>query len=214
MYFSIKQATVVFADIKGYTALMARDEKRAMMALDMFMGTLKREVKTHKGKILHFWGDGCLAMFDRADNALEFSIASQTEFMKNGISVRFGVNCGHIYHTPNNAYGHVVNVASRLESMAAAGSVLLSDCVVERLSPSFAHDVVSLGRFDFDNLDDIHEIYAIRSKGISFPDKDYCAHIGIDVPDRQTGLRKWSSMMMSSLVLWLRSLPGNPLMIQ
>ena len=54
-----KLATIIFADIAGYTALMQNDEAQALESLARFKSTLERETSLHTGQIVQYFGDGC-----------------------------------------------------------------------------------------------------------------------------------------------------------
>ena len=56
-------AAIMFADIVGYTALMQASEQQALANLQKFKEQLERHVAENQGKIIQFYGDGCLLFF-------------------------------------------------------------------------------------------------------------------------------------------------------
>ena len=59
-----KSATVIFVDIVGYTSLMQKDEDKALEMLIQFKQILEQEVEKYNGKIIQYFGDGCLLTFE------------------------------------------------------------------------------------------------------------------------------------------------------
>jgi len=164
-------ATVIFADIQGYTALMEQNESSGIAVLEYFIKNMRKSVSDHDGRIVHFWGDGCLALFDNADDAMVCCIQLQLEFQRDPIvPVRIGMNCGDVIQTDCNAYGCAVNISSRLESICLAGAILLTDCVKNDISQNNVHKLLRLGNVDFKNNEGIVEVYAVDNTGLVVPD--------------------------------------------
>ena len=121
-----KLAAVLFADIVGYTALMQKDEKEARRILDKFKDTLNEKVAEFNGHIVNDLGDGCLCTFGSAVDAVKCAMLSQQLFQTEPVSpVRMGLHSGDVFIKDGNVYGDSVNIASRIESLGVAGSVLV-----------------------------------------------------------------------------------------
>lgn len=56
-------AAVMFTDIIGYTACMQENEQKAVVSIKHYNAALNRIVGLHKGKVLSYYGDGCLCTF-------------------------------------------------------------------------------------------------------------------------------------------------------
>ena len=193
-------AAVVFADIQGYTEIMAEDEKAGIAALDHFMENMSRYVVEHNGRLMHFWGDGCLALFDDASDALACCIQLQLKFQRDPmLPVRIGINCGDIIETECNAYGNAVNISSRVESISLPGSVLLTECVKRELSENHADKLLPLGKVDFKNMEGPIEVYAVEYKDLIVPDRaQFASEHGGQIPRRnfmQKRLWLWKSVV-------------------
>jgi len=63
-------AAIMFTDMVGYTALMQEDEQKAKEKRDRHRAVLQESVKDHQGKILQYYGDGTLMIFDSAVEAM------------------------------------------------------------------------------------------------------------------------------------------------
>ncbi|MDP5171084.1 MAG: guanylate cyclase, partial [Bacteroidia bacterium] len=72
-----KLASIAFADIAGYTAMMQTDERNALRILDAFKEVLEHEMALHRGQIIQFFGDGCLLSFDSALDGLHAATSLQ-----------------------------------------------------------------------------------------------------------------------------------------
>jgi adenylate cyclase len=81
---------------------------------------------TIEGKLL---GDGVLALFTSARQAIEAGVACATQGAEAGLPLHVGVHAGDVIREENNVYGGAVNIASRISGLSAAGEVLVSETV-------------------------------------------------------------------------------------
>lgn len=123
------------ADVVGYSSLMERDEagthaRVQACLLELFQPAVSR----HHGRLIRQMGDGILADFDSATEAvacaveMQRAMTSRTERgdVDSGIRWRMGINVGDVIQEGNDIFGDDVNVAARLQSLAPAGSILIS----------------------------------------------------------------------------------------
>jgi TolB-like protein len=129
-------AAIVAADVAGYSRLMGKDEEGTLAALT----THRREliepfIAEHRGRIVKTTGDGLLAEFASVVDAVQYAVAFQEGMRERNkdtpedrrIEFRIGVNVGDIIVEDDDIFGDGVNVAARLEGLAAPGGVLLSE---------------------------------------------------------------------------------------
>ncbi len=164
-----KLKTVLFADIAGYTSLMQEDEKNALSLLNQFKEVLEENVLNYEGEITQYFGDGCLLTFDSGTKGTECAIALQVSFQNKNIPVRIGMHLGDVIFKNNNAFGDGVNIASRIESLGIPGVILLSKAVRDQIKNKSEFHLVSLGEFDFKNVEEAMEVYAIANRGLVVP---------------------------------------------
>ncbi|MEL6650087.1 MAG: adenylate/guanylate cyclase domain-containing protein [Bacteroidota bacterium] len=162
-------AVILFADIAGYTARMQQDESLAKSHLQAFREAMQSQVPAHQGKIVHFYGDGCLALFDLPQDAAQAGIAIQAIFQEREVPVRIGLHSGTVNIDEDHVYGDAVNVASRVESMSVPGAVLLSKKVRDELKNQPSFELKSLGKFAFKNVEEPMELFALANTGLSVP---------------------------------------------
>lgn len=140
-----KRVTVLFADLQGSTATIdGLDPEAALSQIDPAVQTMMRLVHRYEGVVCRRLGDGILALFgapvaheDHAVRACFAALGIQRELREAGLGdrARIGLHSGEVlYRTivseiglEIDAVGAVVHVAARMEQMAPAGSVLLTE---------------------------------------------------------------------------------------
>lgn len=161
---------IMFSDIVGYTALMHQNEEAALQKLNRYKSSIEAEVPRHQGEIIQYYGDGCLMIFPSAVQAAQCGQALQREFLEEpNIPVRIGIHMGDILQKEGNIYGDAVNVASRVESMGVPGAVLFSQAIRESIKSQAELAVKSLGSFQFKNVQEKLEVYALATEGLEIP---------------------------------------------
>ena len=163
---------VLFADIAGYTALMHSNEEDALKALHRFKAIMEEFVPSSGGRLVQFYGDGCLASFGDAARAVVCAREMQLAFLADpGVPVRMGIHLGDVVFREGNAFGDSVNTASRIESMGVPGAVLYSEPVRNQVRNREIASI-SLGKFRFKNIPDPMEVFALEHPGLPVPKKD------------------------------------------
>jgi adenylate cyclase len=145
-----KLAAILAADVVGFSRLMGRDESGTLARLkshrtERFEPTLAR----HGGRLVKLTGDGALAEFPSAVEALGAAIEFQQAMVEANhelpedvrIVFRIGLHLGDLIVDGDDLYGDGVNVAARLEAEAPAGGVVISgdvhNAVAGRLKATF-----------------------------------------------------------------------------
>jgi len=108
-------AAIMFTDIVGYTRLMGEDEQKAMQVLRKNRKIHQSIIKKYLGKWLKEMGDGTLASFQTASEAVYCAGSLIAECVKKDISLRIGIHLGEVIEEKGDIFGDGVNVASRLE---------------------------------------------------------------------------------------------------
>lgn len=163
-------AAVMFTDIVGYTALMQSDEKKAAEARQKHRKIFDEKHGKYHGEIIQYFGDGTLSVFQSGVEAVECAVAMQKELnKKDGIPLRIGLHIGDIVFDGTDIYGDGVNLASRIESMGVAGSVLLSGKLNDELKNHPHISTMTLGHFSLKNIEKPIEIFAVINEGLSAP---------------------------------------------
>ncbi|NKI32753.1 tetratricopeptide repeat protein [Muricauda sp. DJ-13] len=162
-------AAIVFTDIQGYTALMQKDEKVSLEIREKHRKIFDTTTKKHNGKIIQYFGDGTLSTFSSSVEAVHSSIELQKKFIDADIPVRIGIHVGDIIQTENDIIGDAVNVASRIESCAIAGSVLISDKIHDQIRSHPEIKATFLDAYELKNVSDAIPVFAISNEGLRVP---------------------------------------------
>jgi TolB-like protein len=133
-------AAIVSADVAGYSRLMGRDESGTLKALKALRRDLiDPKITEHGGRIVKTTGDGLLLEFASVVDAMRCVTEIQTAMAAHNadipaerrIDLRVGVNIGDIIIDDDDMFGDGVNVAARLQEMAALGGICVSGRVQE-----------------------------------------------------------------------------------
>ncbi len=165
-------AAILFTDIVGYTAMMQQDEQNAVTVTRHYITVLKLSVAAHHGKILNDYGDGSLCSFSSATEAMRCAIEVQQQLQNEPmVPLRIGLHVGELFFEGDKVMGDGVNVASRIQSLGIANSILFSSEINNKLKNQSEFKSVSVGRFQFKNVDEPMEVFALANKGFVIPEK-------------------------------------------
>lgn len=163
-------ASIMFADIVGYTAMMQKNEKNAKIQRDKFREILENRSLEFRGTIIQYYGDGCLCIFGSAVESVKSAIAIQNDLLANqNIPVRIGLHIGDVVYDDEGVFGDGVNLASRIESMSVPGAILLSDKINDELASHPEISTVNLGSYSLKNVNRTVSIYAVNSENLQIP---------------------------------------------
>jgi TolB-like protein/class 3 adenylate cyclase/Tfp pilus assembly protein PilF len=127
-------AAIMFSDIAGYTAIMGRDEQRAMRALAEHRELLRTLLLRFDGRMLGEIGDGTLSSFRSASDAVNCAREIQATINHSpGLQLRIGIHLGEVLFSADNAWGDGVNIASRIHALAPPGSICVSATVYDEI---------------------------------------------------------------------------------
>jgi class 3 adenylate cyclase len=166
-------AAILFTDIVGYTAVMGENEKSAIALIRHYNTTLEKALPLHEGKILNNYGDGSLCIFPSAIEAVNCAVDLQRELQEEpAVPLRIGLHIGEIFFEDGKVFGDGVNVASRIQSLGQANTILFSREIYDKIKNHPELKGVSLGEFDFKNVDKSIEVFALANEGLFIPKKE------------------------------------------
>lgn len=161
---------ILAADVVGYSRLMEVDEVGTLNALKARRREIVEPlVARHQGRIFKVTGDAVLIEFSSPVNAVKCALDLQTGMARANkavaedrhLTLRVGINLGDVLIEGRDLYGDSVNVAARLESIAAPGGIMISGSTYDHV----AHKVGI--RFE--------DLGARQLKNIVRPVRVYCA---------------------------------------
>src|ERR1043166_5018701 len=163
-------AAIMFTDMEGYTALMQKNEQAAIERRNRHREVFEKAMSDYGGKIIQYYGDGTLSIFSSAIHAVNAGIEMQSLFLcKPEVPLRIGIHIGDITLDDSGVYGDGVNIASRIESFAVAGSVFISDKVFDEIKNQPSVNTISMGQFELKNVSRPVEVFAISNEGLKVP---------------------------------------------
>jgi len=162
-------AAVLAWDISGYSALMARNEEATHRRVGAEVARVMKGIEKANGRVFTFAGDGLMAEFPSAVEALKCALRIQADASRRNAKLpgseqfkyRIGINAGEIMIQDGRTGGNAVNVAARLEQVAEPGSICLSAAVCDQVKRVVPADYVWLGERRLKNIRDPVAIYTI-----------------------------------------------------
>jgi TolB-like protein/Tfp pilus assembly protein PilF len=171
-------AAILAADVAGYSRLMGADEEGTLERLK----ALRRElldpkIAEHRGRIVKTTGDGLLVEFASVVDAVRCAVAVQQAMAErnsgveadNRIELRIGINLGDVIVEADDIYGDGVNIAARIEALADAGGVFVSNTVYDQVRdrPPFVFE--DLGEQQVKNIARPVRVYRVRDDAAKAP---------------------------------------------
>jgi class 3 adenylate cyclase/ABC-type uncharacterized transport system substrate-binding protein len=162
---------ILAADIVGYSGLMGADDEGTLERLKAVRAELfDPMIAQHRGRIFKTMGDGLLAEFASAVDAMRCAITVQRGMDERGastpaesrITFRIGVNVGDVIIDGDDIYGDGVNIAARLEAFAAPGGICVSARVYEDAISRVDAAFEDLGEQALKNISRPVRVYRVR----------------------------------------------------
>ena len=162
-------AAILAADVAGYSRIVGDDEEQALRTLQQYRSVTASLVEEHHGRIVGTAGDGLLAKFPRAVQAVRSAVAVQRAINRHNADLeeqrrtrfRIGINLGDVMVHDGDILGDGVNLAARLEQMAEPGGILVSGAVWQQIEGKLAFPCTFLGERAAKNIARPVTIYQI-----------------------------------------------------
>ena len=156
-----KLAAILATDVVGYSRLMSIDEAGTLARMTAHLDEIfKPAIAEHQGHVVKTTGDGLLAEFSSAVEAVECAVQIQilmAERCKNEpedrrVMFRIGINLGDIIMQDGDIFGDGVNVAARIEALADPGGVFISLSVADQIAGKIDTPLEDLGKHEVKNI--------------------------------------------------------------
>jgi class 3 adenylate cyclase/TolB-like protein len=154
-------AAILAADVAGYSRLMHRDEEDTHTRLtSLLTEAIHPSIAEHGGRIVKNTGDGFLAEFPSAVEAVRGAVQFQTrikeltlhEARDTRIVFRVGINIGDVIVEPHDIFGDGVNIASRLEGIAEPGGICIASSAYDQVRGKVGVQFADLGEQNLKNI--------------------------------------------------------------
>jgi class 3 adenylate cyclase len=127
-------AAILFSDISGYSEMMKSDQAATLGILEANRAIHTRNIARNRGHFLKEMGDGVLASFPSASEAVACARSIQHDVAKDGrYTVRIGIHLGEIVRANGDVFGDGVNLASRIHGEAEPGGIAVSEVVFDNV---------------------------------------------------------------------------------
>jgi adenylate cyclase len=151
---------ILSADVKGYSALVTDDDEATVVTLKTYRALMSNLIAQFHGHVVDSPGDNLLAEFASVVDAVRCALAMQGELHSRNLMLaesrrmlfRMGITVGDVVVDGGRLYGEGVNVAARVESLAAAGGICLSGNAYEQVVNRLDLDVEYLGEQHLKNI--------------------------------------------------------------
>jgi adenylate cyclase len=158
-----KLAAILAGDVVGYSRLMAEDGAATYQTMRRtFDEIVAPEIDRHLGRIFKTTGDGVLASFASANEALSAALEIQRTLEDQPLKLRIGLNLGDVIEENGDVFGDGVNVAARLQAMAEPGGICASAAIMRSADGTHSGRFKRIGRRWLKNIPEPVEIFAMR----------------------------------------------------
>jgi class 3 adenylate cyclase len=152
---------VLTADVVEYSRLTSLNQEQTYFRYKAHRRELiDPMIAEYRARFVKSTGDGILAEFETVLAAAQCAIQVQQRMVERckgesddrRIIFRMGLSCGNIIADKEDIYGHDVNIAARLQTVAPAGGIAMTERVAELVSSSLALPLEDLGVQQFRNM--------------------------------------------------------------
>jgi TolB-like protein/class 3 adenylate cyclase len=171
---SRRLAAILAADVAGYSRLLGADEEGTLERLKTLRyELLDPKIAEHRGRIVKTTGDGLLVEFASVVDAVRCAVTVQQAMparnndvaADNRIELRIGINLGDVIVEDDDLYGDGVNIAARIEALADAGGVFVSNTVHDHVRDRLPFVFEDLGEQQVKNIARPVHVWRIRPQG-------------------------------------------------
>jgi TolB-like protein/class 3 adenylate cyclase/Tfp pilus assembly protein PilF len=164
-------SAILSMDAVGYSRLMAADEAATVTTLTQYRDEIVRLVGRHGGRVVDNPGDNVLCEFPAATTAVACALEIQAVLAARNAALsperklvfRVGVHLGEVLAQGPRIYGDGVNIAARLEGLAEAGGICVSQAVRDQVGAKLAVAFDDLGEQTVKNIPQPLRVYRVRS---------------------------------------------------
>ena len=173
-------AAILAADVAGYSRLMGADEEGTLERLKALRRELlDPQIAEHKGRIVKTTGDGLLVEFASIVDAVRCAVAVQQAMPERDtdigadsrIELRIGITLGDVIVEGDDLYGDGVNIAARIEALADAGGVFVSNTVHDHVRDRVPFVFEDLGEQQVKNVTRPVRVYRVRDAAVKAPEQ-------------------------------------------
>jgi adenylate cyclase len=172
-----KLATIMAVDVAGYSRAMEADDGAAAEAVAALRRTIEEVIAPFGGRIFNTAGDGFMIEFPVASSGAQAALKLLSESnagVKSLPKIRIGLHLGEVIAGENgDLLGHGVNVAARLQALAAPGEAIVSGAVQSQLRKAAGVPLTPRGRVQLAKMNERIEVFALAPEQQEAPWRDW-----------------------------------------
>ena len=166
-------AAIVCADVAGYSRMMGADEAGTHATFKAHRTAIYPIILNHGGRLVKNTGDGFLLEFPSIVGAIEAAVAMQMVMAERNehlpadrsMQFRMGIHMGDVMADEDEVFGDDVNIAVRLESVAAPGGVAVSGKACHEAGKRLSVTLVDAGPHRFKNIEEPIQVWSWQPAG-------------------------------------------------
>jgi adenylate cyclase len=166
-------AAIVCADVAGYSRMMGADEAGTHATFKAHRSAIHPIILNHGGRFVKNTGDGFLLEFPSVVGAIEAAVSMQGLMAERNVSLpadramqfRLGVHMGDVIADEDEVFGDGVNIAVRLEAVAAPGGVAVSAKAYHEAGKHLSATLIEAGIHRFKNIEQPVEVWSWAPAG-------------------------------------------------
>lgn len=166
-------ATIMMADVVGYSRMMGKNEERTVHMLRGHREVFDALLKAHRGRIFNTAGDAILAEFPSAVEAVRCATEIQSALRTRNehfpeeqrMWFRIGINLGDVIAQGSDLLGDGVNVAARIQTVAEPGGICISGSVYDQIQNKLTLRFKTMGEHNFKNIAQPIRTFSISESG-------------------------------------------------
>ncbi|UCE52286.1 MAG: tetratricopeptide repeat protein [Desulfobacterales bacterium] len=170
--FKRKLTAILSADVIGYSRLMRDDEETTVRDIAAHRVLITEIIQQHNGRVVDSPGDNILAEFASVVDAVKGAIKIQDEIKRGNTGIaedrrmefRIGINLGDVIEEEERIYGDGVNIAARVEGLAADGGIAISGTVYEHIKDKLSLGYHYLGEQEVKNIPEPVRVYCLLTE--------------------------------------------------
>ena len=190
-------ATILCADVAGYSKMMAANEERTVHVFRGHREIFESLVNLHRGRIFNTAGDALLAEFNspveavRCATEIQAALRTRNEHLdpEEKMQFRMGINLGDVIIQDGDLLGDGVNVAARIQTATAPGGICISGSVHDQIQDKLSLNFKLLGELTYKNIAKPVRTYTINEGSAA------------TTPKRRTGWRVLAAITAAVLTI-------------
>lgn len=200
-------AAIMFLDMVGYSAMMAKDEARALACVGELEKLLRAEIPKYGGRLVKFLGDGSMAEFPTALAAVHCSLNVLTAIEANNAwvapenryNVRIGLHLGELVDVQDDIFSDTVNVAARVQPLAQPGGIAMSSFLYSQVKNQLNLKGTYLPPQKLKNIPEKMRIFLVHPNKTESP-------LDVSATHKKLAIRVFVGVVLLLLAGWLAHL--------